>query len=114
MTHTGIRRLRLTAACLISLSGLSLIAALWLRELSEYALLDALLGACYVIAGIGLFGRSRFSLFVGIAMPGISAALLYALLPEPDYTYWLRMAVDGLTALLCLIVLWQVRNEPSV
>lgn len=113
MASTGTRRLRTLAALLITLSGMGLIASLWFRELSEFALLDALIGACYLIAGIGLLGRSRFSLFIGIALPGISSALLYSILETPDNIYQLRMAADSITALLCLIVLWQVRNDPS-
>ena len=114
MVSKGIRRLRLMAACLIILSGFALIASLWFRDLSEVALLDAIAGACYLIAGIGLFGRSRFSLFIGAALPAISAFLVYKAMPEPDDIYRLRMAADIMTVLLCLFVFWCVRKEPSI
>ena len=51
------------------LSGLGQIAALWLRELTGTALVDGLLGTVYVVIGIGLFGHSRFSLFMAIVIP---------------------------------------------
>lgn len=105
--------LRLCAAIFTTLSGATQVATLWLRRLDEAALLAALLGATYLIIGIGLFGRSRFSLFVAIAVPGsVAAALLYQS-GEPEPVNLLRIAVDGLIVLLSATVLWRVRHTPS-
>lgn len=105
--------LRLGAAILTTLSGAAQVATLWLRSLDEAALLTALLGAAYLIIGIGLFGRSRFSLFVAIAVPGTVAAVLLRYSGAPDPVSVLRVAVDGLIVLLSAIALWRVRHTPT-
>ena len=106
--------LRHTAATLMCLSGFGQIAALWLRELTLMALADGLLGTVYLVIGIGLFGHSRFSLFLGIVIPVTACGMLLYIPPQPDQVYNLRMAADVIVALLCAIVLWQVRHHPSV
>jgi hypothetical protein len=105
--------LRVTAATLMCLSGLGQIAALWLRELTGTALVDGLLGTVYLLTGIGLFGRSRFSLFMAVVIPVVvSSVLLYTTAP-PELLHALRIAVDAAVALLSMVVLWQVRHHPS-
>ena len=106
--------LRHTAATLMCLSGLGQIAALWLRELTETTLADGLLGTVYVITAIGLFGHSRFSLFVAIVIPATASAVLLYTVPQPEDVYMLRSAVDMAIVVLSAIVLWQVRHHPSV
>lgn len=101
------RRLRIVAAAVIVASGAALIASLWLRPLGEDALLDAALGATYLILGIGLWGRSRFSLWLGVALP--AAALTVALFAPgkaPALPQW-RLAADGIVILCCLLALWR-------
>ena len=106
------RSLRTVGASLVIVTGLLLVAALWFRPLSEPVVIDALLGAVYLILGIGLFGWSRFSLFLGILLPGLMFAWLYKLgQGEPLYT--LRMALDGGGVFCCAVTLWRVRKEPS-
>jgi len=114
MTDKFISRLRNLAATLITLSGIAHIAALWLRELNGAALADALLGAVYLIIGIGLFGQSRFSLFMAIVIPAVAAALVLNAIPDPDDIYRARVAVDAIVILSSVIVLWSVRKNPSV
>ena len=106
--------LRHTAATLMCLSGLGQIAALWLRELTGTALADVLLGTVYLVIGIGLFGHSRFSLFVAVVVPVTATAVLLYTVPHPEQVYTLRIAVDAVVVLLSVIVLWQVRHHPSV
>jgi len=65
--------MRNVVAAIVTLLGLLLIGSLWMRELGGPALLDALLGSVYLFVGIGLFGHSRFTLFLAM---GISAAHL--------------------------------------
>lgn len=106
--------LRYFAAILITLSGIGHIGALWLRELTGEALTDALLGSVYLIIGIGLFGQSRFTLFMAIVIPAIAGALLYNAFPDPGHVHSARLAVDATVVLCSVMVLWQVRNNPSV
>ena len=114
MSDPFIKHLRNFAAILITLSGIGHIAALWMRALTGAALLDALLGAVYLIIGIGLFGQSRFTLFMAIVIPAIVAGFLYRTLPAPNHVDNARMAVDAVVVLCSVIVLWHVRNNPSV
>jgi hypothetical protein len=71
------RQLRDAIAAAVTLIGLLMIAALWMRELNGPALLDALFGSVYLFVGIGLFGQSRFTLFVAMGITAGSIALLY-------------------------------------
>jgi len=77
-------------------------------------LADALLGAVYLIIGIGLFGQSRFTLFMAIVIPAAAALFVLYTLPDPGQVYTARIAVDAVVVLCSVIVLWQVRNNPSV
>lgn len=114
MGESFIRRLRNFAATLITLSGIANVAALWHRDLNEVALLDALLGGVYLIIGLGLYGQSRFTLFMGITVPAAAAAYVHLNFPEASLVYSARLAVDAVVIFSCLVILWQVRNDPSV
>jgi len=114
MTNRPALLLRFTAATLMCLSGLAQIAALWLRELTGTALADGLLGTVYLVIGIGLFGHSRFSLFMAIVVPVTVTAVLLYTVPQAEPVYALRIAVDMVVVMLSAIVLWQVRHYPSV
>jgi len=114
MRKIFIAKLRNLAATLITLSGIAHIAALWLRELNGVALADALLGSVYLIIGIGLFGQSRFSLFMAIVIPAVAAALVLNALPDPGEIYRARIAADAIVILSSAVVLWSVRKNPSV
>ena len=113
MPNRLISFLRAVAACLLCLSGLAHIAALWHRELTGMAIGDALLGAVYLIIALGLFGQSRFSLFLAVVVPALVTAWLYHTLPLPGQVQTLRMGVDLSVALLSALVLWSVRNNPT-
>ena len=114
MRKTFIAKLRNLAATLMTLSGCAHSAALWLRELNGAALVDALVGGVYLIIGIGLFGQSRFSLFMAIVIPAVAAALVLNAFPDPDDIYRARIAVDAIVILSSAVVLWSVRKNPSV
>ena len=95
--------LRSVAAAVLCLSGLGLIAALWLQDLSGMALADALLGSVYLVIAIGLMGQSRFSLVLAIVVPAaVIGGILYAT-PEPVQVYRLRVAVDGVAILFSVL-----------
>ena len=114
MAHRFVTGLRSCAALLITLSGIGHIAALWLRDLTPTALFEALLGCVYLIIGIGLFGQSRFTLFMAILVPACAAwYLIDSGLPD-NPVQDARLAIDALVVLFSAAVLWQVRNDPSV
>lgn len=100
------RRLRTFAAILITLAGTALITALWFRELTETAVLDAVLGAIYLIIGIGLFGRSRFTLFTAVVVPALDAAWMLHRAPAGalDEVQVARLSVDLLVVLSAALV----------
>ena len=106
--------LRFLAACLLTGSGVAHIAGLWFRELDERAVGAMLLGAVYLIIAIGLFGQSRFSLFLGALVPAASIAVIWWTLQPVEPVYRLRMSVDAAVALFSLVALWRVRNRGSV
>ena len=114
MTDGFARFLRGIAASLASVYGVVLVATLWMRELTETAVVDALIGSVYLTIGIGLYGRSRFSLFLAIAVSTASVVIITTQFAPLEPVYRLRNAVDGTIAALSLIALWQVRNNPSV
>ncbi|MFK7976751.1 MAG: hypothetical protein AB8C02_11475 [Halioglobus sp.] len=108
------RFLRGMAATLSSMAGTTLIATLWMRELTELAVIDAVVGGVYLIIGIGLYGKSRFSLFLGIVVPAVSIGIIWSTLQPIDPVYRLRLTVDASIAVFSLFALWRVRNMPSV
>ena len=107
------RFLRGTAATLMGCAGIAQVAALWLRELTGVAVVDAVLGAVYLIAAIGLFGHSRFSVYLGIAIPLGVSAMLSAGTEVPEAIDDLRLATNLVIALLSLSVLWLVWHHPE-
>jgi hypothetical protein len=68
----------------------------------------------YLIIGIGLFGHSRFSVYMGMVIPAAAIGLLLYPAPQPEQLYSLRVAVDVTIILLCAVVLWESRHHPSV
>jgi hypothetical protein len=96
------------------LSGIAQFATLWLRELTGTTLIDGLWGTVYVIVGIGLYGHSRFSVYMGMVVPAAAIGLLLYAIPVLKTLYTLRVAVDVTIILLCAVVLWESRHHPSV
>ena len=106
--------LRMLAASLVTLSGAGRVASLWFREFDQQAVAALLLGSVYLIVGIGLFGLSRFVLFVSIAL--CSAVALYSIrsIEVLQPLQQAGLATDLFVVGLSGIVLWQVRKRPSV
>jgi hypothetical protein len=89
---------------------------LWLQPLDIDAVLTASCGAIYLLLGLGLFGLSRTSLILGIALP-LTRSLLVLSLPDADELRvpgYLFLAADALAISLCTVILLRVRHLPSV
>lgn len=114
MTNRPTSFMRMVSAILMGLSGLGQIGALWLRALTGAALADALLGFVYLIIAIGLFGQSRFSLFLAIVVPALVTGGILYITPQPEQVYKLRMAIDAVVILFSALELWRVRHNQSV
>ena len=112
----AISYLRNIAATLLTLSGISHIALLWIRDIDLPLLLSVSFGAVYLFIGIGLYGQSRFALFTAIVVPGIGAglALSYRELSAFSTLGLGQLGVDAIVILFCAIVLFAVRSNPSV
>jgi hypothetical protein len=108
--------LRNLAATLLTLSGISHIAALWLRDVDLAVLVDASFGAVYLFIGIGLYGRSKFVLVPAIIVPAIGAWLALANNELSSFSTMglSQLSVDLIIIALSAIVLFLVRNRPSV
>ncbi|WOJ96760.1 hypothetical protein R0137_16160 [Congregibacter brevis] len=107
ITHpdTDPLKLRNLAAILATLSGASQCLSLWLLPTSPTLLVIALMGTFYLVLGLGLFGISRFSLFLAITLLPLRGWFgIYPL----DIPAWelLRVASDITIALLCVPPLW--------
>lgn len=103
------------AALLVTTSGLWQITGLWRYRLSEDTLLAALTGSIYLLMAIGLFGRSRFTLFLAIVVCGTFTLLglgQAALWTWPPLSL-LRIGSDLLVTVLCARVLWAMRHDAS-
>ncbi len=110
LTRT-LHHLRQLAAVLVAASGIWQVAGLWLNPLDEGRLLIALIGAAYLLLSIGLFGQSRFSLFLAIVVPALHLWFLRqlgeGLMTPPG-------AIDVAAMLIGARVLWALRHQPSV
>ena len=106
--------LRLLAASLVTLSGAGRVAWLWFREFNAQAVAGLLLGAVYLIIGLGLFGQSRFTLFVAIAVCSLVALYTLRSIAVLEPLQQAGLAIDLITIVLSAIVLWHIRNRPSV
>ena len=76
--------------------------------------MDALLGSVYLIIGLGLYGISRFTLFMAIIVPVTTSAYMLRAFPYGGPAYDARLAIDAVVVFASLVTLWQVRNNPSV
>lgn len=108
-----IATLRLLAASLVTLAGAGRVASLWFRELDAQAVAALLLGAVYLITGLGLFGQSRFTLFVAIALCATVAVYTLRNIGVLMPLQQAGLAVDLITVVLCSVAVWHVRNRPG-
>ncbi len=109
MNGIRIRWIRLVAAWLVLSAGALQAASPWYRPLDGETLVIAATGVVYLIVAVGLFGLSRFTLFVAVALCLARSVWL----PVDASLQVLLTVTDFSAALACLLVLWTVRNEPS-
>ena len=109
-----INTLRLLAAILVTFSGAGKVASLWFRELDQQAVVALLLGTVYLIIGLGLFGQSRFTLFVAISVCSLVSLYTLKSIAVLEPLQQAGLAADLITIVLSTTVLWHVRNRPSV
>lgn len=97
---------RLLAAALVTTSGAGRVASLWFRELDETAVMSLLVGAVYLIIGIGLFGQSRFTLFVATAVCSTMGLSLLGRLSHLHWSQTLAALADVVVVVCCCMILW--------
>ena len=116
MQQAPVRLQRYAAATIVAASGLAQVASLWRYRLSEGVLVTALIGSIYLLIAIGLYGRSRFTLFLAAAVCAACAGMLFLSgLPWPwPGSQLIRFASDVAVVVLCCSVLWSVRHLPSI
>ncbi|RLA39202.1 MAG: hypothetical protein DRR06_19515 [Gammaproteobacteria bacterium] len=111
-----ISRLRNIAATLLTVSGISHIASLWIRDIDLAALVNASFGAVYLFIGIGLYGQSRFALFTAIIFPGMGAGLALKTYELSSFSTLgiSQLGVGFIVIAISIVVLFAVRNNPSI
>lgn len=102
---------RLLAATLVTASGAGRVASLWFRELDETAVMSLLVGAVYLVIGLGLFGQSRFALFVAIAVCSVVGLSLLGTLPHLHWSQTLAALADLVVVACCCMALWDRQRQ---
>jgi phosphotransferase system glucose/maltose/N-acetylglucosamine-specific IIC component len=98
-------RLRNFAAILATLTGVSQAASLWFLPTTPVLLATALCGTFYLVLALGLFGISRFSLFIGAVIPVVR--VWFGLWPLPIEAWeWLRIIAEVSLAAGCAVLVW--------
>ena len=95
------RKVRDLAAALMLLAGITHVAQLWIYPLDGATIFAALFGMFYFLIALGLAGRSRFSLWVGVVIPalGISAGIDRYLSPSPVDLSQVNVAINLLVVI---------------
>lgn len=106
------RWLRDLAAALMLLSGVTHVAQLWLYALSAASMFAALFGMFYFLIALGLAGKSRFTLWLGVAIPalGVIAGIQRYLSPETVDLGRLNVAINLTVIIICGQVLFRTRH----
>lgn len=104
--------LRNAAALLTAVSGAAQISLLWVLELGAPVLGLAFAGGVYLMLALGLFGVSRFALFVAIVVPAIRVFYAWNPLPALEWEQ-LRSIGDLIIAIIALFLLWHARHRPT-
>ena len=104
----GPRRL---AALFATGVGAAHIASLWLRPLDVEAVWSLLQGIVYLFIALGLFGSSRLTLYLGIGLPALAAAvILHYTTGEMAPRTFASLISAALLTLFCTAALWRARD----
>jgi hypothetical protein len=103
--ETDPTKLRNLAAIIVTLSGAGQCFSLWLLPTTAQLLATALIGAVYILLGLGLFGIGRLSPLLAVFLLPLRSWFAVAPLPIDAWEF-LRIAGDLATALLCVPVVW--------
>ena len=106
------RKLRNFATGLMLVAGCTHIGQLWLYPLSGTSIIAAMSGVLYLLIALGLAGRSRFSLWMGLVIPAIDAGagiLRYRRLDQEVLTLS-NIAINLLLIAICAYILYRTRN----
>lgn len=104
--------LRNATAVLTSISAVGQIALLWVIDLGTPVLAVAFAGCVYLMLALGLFGVSRFALFLAVVLPATRAFTAWNPLPVLHWEQ-LRTIGDLAIAMLALWLLWDARHRPT-
>lgn len=104
--------LRNATALLTCVSAVGQISLLWVLELGAAVLGVAFAGCLYLMLALGLFGVSRFALFLAAVLPAARAFSAWNPLPVLAWEQ-LRTIGDLVIAMLALFLLWRSRHEPT-
>ncbi len=106
--------LRHASAALAIACGAGHLASQWLRALDRAALASLMQGTVYLFIALGLAGRGKLSLYLGVAAPLAAAALrLHYTTGELSAGTALALLTDALLTALCATVLWRRRGEET-
>ncbi len=104
--------LRNATALLTCVSAVGQISLLWVLDLGSAVLGVAFAGCLYLMLALGLFGVSRFALFLAGVLPGARALTAWNPLPVLAWEQ-LRTTGDLVIAILALCLLWRARHAPT-
>lgn len=106
------RKLRNLAAGITLLSAVTHVAQLWFVELDAPTMFAALFGIFYFLLGLGLAGQSRFSLWLGLAVPAIGSAAAWVRLSMGlgSGLAYFHIFADLLIMALCLYIVIRTRH----
>jgi len=111
LSVSRIRTIRNVSALLVTLSGISQVAQLWVRDIDRTTLVIAAAGVLYLLIGLGLSGQSRFSLWISTAMVSTHAVVGASVLPGETETLLVPLlSLDVVVALMCLFILSRMRQ----
>ena len=112
MARLESRKLRDLAAGLMVLSGTTHSAQLWLYPLSGTTVMAAVFGLMFFLLSLGLAGQSRFSLWMGVCLPGVGVinGLQRYLSPQAVEMGVFNIAINLMVLILCAQVLHRTRH----
>jgi len=88
-------------------AGITQIALLWQEDLSASLLVIAAVGFAYLLVALGLMGRSRLSLFLGIVLTLVCTAVLMQASARLSAMTTILTLVNPSIAVCCALALYR-------